>query len=179
MQGYSILKGVFDFLINTGLVKEVFHSVEIIETDNSRFPAYPATDGELVYIGVDDSKIMNCYVRQTDDLRTGKRDQISSNVFEYEVTIPHRVVFFNDHEKRNQDDLIQIFVGIAFLPGVNLKRVIVDKEKLLQLETKPSGFKFDNSSFYAAIDIEITFRLQRNNCLQQITCASIGNPYCK
>lgn len=179
MQGFSVLKGVFDFLIDTNLIKEVFHSVEIVETDNKRFPAYPIESGDLVYVGVDDTKIMNCYIRQVNDLRIDRVEKISSSVSEYETVIPHRIVFFNDHEKRNQDDLIKIFIGVAFLPGVRLKSVIVDKEKLLQLETKPHGFKFDSKTFYSAIDIDIVFRLRRNNCEEEIGCENIKNPYCK
>lgn len=178
MQGFSILKGVFDFLLKTKLINEVFHSVEIVETDSNRFPAYPIENGDLVYVGVDDSKVMNCYVRQVNDLRIEKRDQISSSVFEYEAVIPHRIVFFNDYETRNTDDLIKIFIQLAFLPGVRLKSVIVDKEKLLQLETKPNGFKFDNKTFYSAIDFDIYFRLTRNNCEEEIGCEKIPNPYC-
>jgi hypothetical protein len=178
MQGYSILKTVFDFLLETGLVSSVFHSVQIKETETERFPAFPLANGDFQYVGLDDSKIMNCYIRQVEDLRVIKVDRISSNQNEYDCRIAHRAVFFNDNETRNTDDLLNTFIQLAFLPGTILTRVIVDPDKLQQLESKIDGFEFSSNSFYCAVDFDILLRLQKNNCKIEITCSNVPNPYC-
>ena len=63
MIGYSVLNNIFNTLLNDGLVTKVYHDVIIIEEEKNRFPVFPKGD-EFVYVGVDDSKKMNCYFRQ-------------------------------------------------------------------------------------------------------------------
>lgn len=181
MQGYSILKTAFDKILDTGLTYRVFHSVKKFEDVNegTTYPVYPSGIDEFTYVGIDDTKHMTVYCRQIDDLRVVKPELIASSLYNYRVAIPHRMVFFNDFEKRNQDDLLSRFIQFAFLPNIKLLRVIVDKERLANMESTAKGFNFGDETFYAAIDFEIALTLSQQNCEIELTCDSLTNPYTK
>jgi hypothetical protein len=177
MQGFSVLKNVFEFLLSTQLVKEVFHSVIIIEQGEKRFPAFPKGEDKFEYVGCSSNRVMTAYLRQSDDLKVNSVVKISSLLNSYNVTVPHRLVFFNAREKRNHDDLLKKFLQVAFLPGVTLNRAIIDKEKLLEQEMSQGDFSFGESDFYCAIDFEVKFVIQKNNCDLEIGCFQICNPF--
>lgn len=181
MQGYTILKQAFDKIIDTGLTNRVFHSVtKLTNEQGETYPVYPSGQDAFTYVGIDDTKMMTVYCRQIDDLRAGKVEAVGGcGQYIYRAVIPHRMVFFNDYEKRKQDDLIARFIDFVFTPQIKLLKVIVDKDKLANLESTAKGFNFGNETFYAAIDFEVTVELKRNKCGDEIGCEQINNPYTK
>lgn len=178
MTGYSTLKPLFQSLIDTGLVQKIYHSVIIREQGENRYPAYRVGD-EWYYTGVDDTKIMGCYLRQTGDLQNGRTEQASSCQKMYITRVPYRLVFFNDHETRNHDDLQAKIMNIVFQKDIELVRFVTDKTRLAIDETALKGFNFGGNTFYAALDFILIVRLTRNNCEVEINCGEIPNPICK
>src|SRR6185369_5100477 len=113
MLAYLSLKPMFDMLLDTGLVQKIYHSVIIDNRGDDRFPVYRVGD-EWRFCGQDDTKIMGCYIRQTSDFTNIRTEQISSAEKLYYTRIGYRVVFFNDFEKRNHDQLAAILMNIVF-----------------------------------------------------------------
>ncbi len=178
MQGYSILNPLFLSLLNTGLVQKIYHSVIIHEQGDNRYPAYRVGD-EWHYTGVDDTKIMGCYLRQTGDLQNARTEHVTSCEKFYITRVPYRLVFFNDHETRNHDDLQVKIMNIVFEKDIEFVRFINDKTRLANEETALKGFNFGGNTFYAALDFFVLIRLTRNNCGTEISCGEIENPICK
>lgn len=178
MLAYSTINPVLLDLLNTDLVKKIYHSVILYEEENERFPAYRIGD-DYAYCGQDDREIMGCYLRQTGDFTNRETTQISSAEKMYVSRIPYRLVFFNDHEKRNHDDLAAKLMNIVFAQDIEFVRYISDKTRLAQEESKLKGFNFGGNTFYAAIDIFVTVRLKKTNCEQVMNCGDIPNPIVK
>jgi hypothetical protein len=159
-------------------VNKIYHDVVIWEDAKGRRPAY--RDGkEFRYIGVDDKKIMSCYLRQLTDLQNSETINVASNVKMYMAQLVYRLVFFNDHESRDFDDLYAAILNIPFAQGLELVRLIKDKKTLLSSESQPDNFNFDGHTFYCALDFRATFRLNRDNCGTDIGCGKLPNPICK
>jgi len=179
MKAYSILKNIFDNLLNTNLVNKIYHDVRIIDKKNERLPAY-RNGSDWNWIAPDDSRIMLCYLRQTGSMdqyqviRVGGCDRKKFN-----VRIPYRLVFFNAYEERNFDSLEAALTNCIFVDHVDLVRVINDSGTLLKQESNQANTVTDGNAFYMAIDFLVYSELTKSNCQALIDCSSIDNPICK
>lgn len=162
-------------LIKSGLVSKVFHSCQIIRDDKNQtlYPAYPR-GGEYVYTGIDDSKGLFAYIRENGDM-AGFPLKIESCGRSYTMTAPLRIVFFNDNETRDQADLVRRLSAFTFLTNVTLVRVITDKFRLVREESPLFRQSFDGKTFYAAIDVTVTFVLSSSDCATE-ACIVYKNP---
>lgn len=182
MIGFSILNEVIQKLLGTGLVKKVYHSVFIYvdKADKSeRYPVYsfPNDDG-FEYVGIDDSKFMSCYIREIGDFVTDKVENKSSESKLIYGKQLYRIVFFNDFEERNHDDLLASFVKTTFTQYVVLNKIITNTDRLLTDETVLKDFNFGATTFYKAIDFYLTLILQDDTCENVISCNNQANPIC-
>lgn len=179
MQGHSILNEIFSRLINTELMTQVYHSVIIREVDGIRKPIAPVKGG-YEYVGVQDEAGFTAYCRATGPLEIESTINVGScqaNIIR--ATIPHKLVFFNDHEERNHDDitgkLIQAVLGVG---GVRFQRAITIPEQILSTEAG-GRFTFTPATYYTAIDFSILLRLQADECAQEFGCGGFPNPFCQ
>jgi hypothetical protein len=162
-------------IIKTGLVTKVFHSCQLLRDDQSRtlYPAYQV-GAEFTYAGIDDSKGLFAYIRNNGDAQAVPL-KITSCQGAYTVTAPLRIVFFNDNEDRNQDDLALQLMPFTFLKNVFLVRVINDRQRLVREESSVFREKFDGKTFYLAVDINVTFILLPSDCAPE-ACIVYPNP---
>lgn len=162
-------------ILNTGLVKNVFHSCQLLKDENSQtlYPAYPI-GAEYSYAGIDDTKGLFAYIRTSGDIISVPL-KLQSCSHSYTMTAPMRVVFFNDNEDRNQEELIRQLGTFTFLQGVSLTRIIVDKYRLVREESQLFRERFDGKTFYAAFDVIVTFILLPSDC-ETDTCIVHPNP---
>lgn len=150
-------------ILSTGLVKKVFHSVQLLTNENGiMHPAYPK-GGEFTYAGIDDTHGLFGYIRTNGDM-AGVPLKIGSCIHAYTMTIPLRVVFFNDSEDRDFEWLTTKLISFTFQKSVSLNRIITDKYRLKQEESPIFREKFDGKTFYIAIDIFITLPLKPSDC---------------
>lgn len=178
MIGYSILNNIFNQLLSDKLVTKVYHDVIIIEEEKNRFPVFARGD-EYIYVGVDDSKKMSCYFRQTGEARNVKTTFTAGCERAYFVKVPYRMVLFNDFEKRNFDSLNSAFVNTMFSQGIDFTALITDRKRLLQDESSPKNFTFGASTYFVAIDFTLSVQISRNNCEEVIIgCDKLPNPVC-
>lgn len=176
MIGYSILSPVFADLLH-GMVGKIYHDVIIVEQDKNRFPAYPVGD-EYIYVGVDDTKIMNCYLRQVGEMRNISTSFIGGCSELYNIRVPYRLVFFNDPEKRKFDDLNNAIINSLFHQHVEFTSLITDRRVIQQQENLVKNFTLGARTFYVAVDFAIKFQMTKNNCGDVIGCVDIPNPIC-
>lgn len=162
-------------IIKTGLVSKVFHSCQLLRDDQRRvlYPAYQK-GAEFTYAGIDDAKGLFAYIRVNGDAQAVPL-KITSCQGAYTVTAPLRVVFFNDNEDRNQDDLGTRLMSFTFLKNVFLTRVISDRARLVTEESPLFREKFDGKTFYLAVDINVTFILLPSDCAPE-ACIVYPNP---
>lgn len=147
----------------TGLVKKVFHSVQLLKDDNgTMYPAYPK-GGEYTYAGIDDTHGLFGYIRTNGDSQAVPL-KLQSCGHTYTMTIPLRVVFFNDSEDRDFEWLTTKLISFTFKKAISLNRIITDKYRLKQEESPIFRAKFDGKTFYIAIDIFITLPLKPSDC---------------
>lgn len=156
--------GIAEAIIKTGLVSKVFHSCEQLKTPDSQllYPAYKR-GGEYVYTGIDDTKGLFAYIRNNGDA-VGVPLKIDSCSKSYTMTAPLRVVFFNDYEKRDFNELTTWLSSFTFLTNVNLVRVITDKFRLTREESPLFRESFDGQTFYIAFDVTVSFVLLASEC---------------
>lgn len=162
-------------ILETGLVKKFFHSVQLLKDEKRQilYPAYPS-GAEYTYSGIDDSRGLFGYIRTNGDM-SGAPFKIASCDRSYTVTAPMRVVFFNDNEDRNQEELIRRLTTFTFLRNVNLVRIITDKFRLVTEESPVFRENFDGKTFYVAFDIQVTFILLPSDC-ESDDCIIHPNP---
>jgi hypothetical protein len=178
MLAYSELKLVIDYILNSGLADRVFHNVSIWDGGNGeRFPAYKHGD-DFLYVGIDDRRKMNCYIRQTGDVSKLSMDLLDSCSKSYITRIPYRFVFFNDFERRDFDYLHEWIISITLKRNIDFVRFITDAARIKQEETIVKGFIFGGTTFYCALDLMVAHRVQASNCVQPIECESLPNPFC-
>lgn len=148
----------------TGLVKKFFHSVQLLKNEQSAilYPAYPLGN-EYTYSGIDDTRGLFGYIRTNGDI-AGTSFKIASCERSYSMSAPMRVVFFNDNEDRNQEELIRRLSTFTFLKNVSLIRIITDKFRLVKEESPIFRQNFDGKTFYAAFDVLVTFILLPSDC---------------
>jgi hypothetical protein len=162
-------------IVKTGLVGKVFHSCQLLKDDQQRtlYPAYQV-GAEFTYAGIDDTKGLFAYIRVNGDAQAVPLKLTSCNGA-YTVTAPLRVVFFNDNEDRNQDDLTRQLMSFTFMQNVFLVRVITDRQRLVKEESHVFRETFDGKTFYVAVDINVTFILLPSDCAPE-ACIVYPNP---
>lgn len=164
-------------IVGTGLVKKVFHSCQLLKDQNmiTLYPAYQR-GAEFTYAGIDDTKGLFAYIRTNGDL-VGVPFKKSSCDRAYTMTAPLRVVFFNDNEERNQEELVRKLSTFTFMQGVSLVRIITDRFRLVKEESQLFREKFDGKTFYVAFDVSVTFILLPSDC-ERSDCQTYANPIC-
>jgi hypothetical protein len=162
-------------IIATELVQKVFHSCHLHKDENSTtmYPVYQA-GREFTYAGIDDAVGLFAYIRTNGDI-IGAPFKLNSCDHAYTLTIPLRVVFFNDNESRNHEELTRQLGTFAFLKGVNLVRIITDRIRLVKEESPIFRANFDAQTFYVAFDINATIQMMANTCASK-ACATYLNP---
>lgn len=175
MLGYSTIKGLIQYLLNGNIVTRVYHSVTMQDKGGKRYPAYKVGD-DFFYVGIDDTKRMSCYLRQTGAMVVGKSEFFTGSAKAYYVTVPYRLVFFNDFEGRNFDELTAKILQGVFLPGITLIRYYNDGNELMKVETSPELFRLGGTSFYKAVDLAVSFWMKPDNCEMEVGCTNIENP---
>lgn len=162
-------------IIASGLCSKVFHSCQVLKTEATGmlFPAYPH-GSDYIYSGIDDTKGLFAYIRDNGDM-SSVPFKITAGARSYQVTAPLRVVFFSDNEKRDQNDLLRRLSAFTFLKNVTLVRIVTDKFKLVRDESSLFREKFDGQTFYAAVDVTVSFVLLHSDCETDI-CKVYSNP---
>lgn len=162
-------------ILATGYVKKVFHSCQMLQDseNNILYPAYPK-GAEYTYTGIDDTHGLFAYIRTNGDA-AGVPLKIDSCGKSYQLTVPLRVVFFNDNETQNHEELTTQLASFTFLSNVNLVRIISDKFRLVREESPVFREKFDAQTFYVAFDITVTIQLMANDCVTK-PCTIHVNP---
>lgn len=180
MFGSSILSNLFERVIETGLVNRVFHSVILEELTKGGFRPAAPVKGRFVYVGPDDTKGFGVYCRQTGQVGVDRNELIGGcDLRRYHTTIPHRLVFFRDREKRSHDDLLsRLIKAVISTPGVRLSSVTNLHKDILPQEAPTGKFKFNNMTFYVSIDFNVLLKLQTDNCEDEIGCEGLNNPFC-
>lgn len=175
MLAYSELRGALDFILKSGLVTKVYQDVIILENGGNRYPAYRVGD-DYEYIGVDDTKLLFCYVRQIGNVEKIKTEFTSSAQKTFISKVGYRFVFLNDWEKRNFDSLYSKILQITNFKNIDFRKLITDRNQLLKDESKPKAFVFGGFSFYCGLDIDLTFRMLVDECETPVDCDNMPNP---
>lgn len=169
-------------MIDTTIVKKVYHSVILLpgNLENATKPAAPTSNGRYEYVGVDDTKGFTTYLRQIGPAEVVTQERVGScGGYNYKMQVPHRLVFYNDIEKRDSDELIaKLTKAVISFPKIRLQRIITDRRDLLNQEAPAGSYKFKNSTFYAAVDFFVLLELQADTCDTVISCKGIDNPFC-
>ena len=162
-------------IIRTGLVGKVFHSCQLLKNDQLQtlYPAYQV-GAEFTYAGIDDTRGLFAYIRTNGDI-VSVPFKVQSCARAYTITVPLRVVFFNDNESRDHAELVRQLGTFAYLSGVTLVRIITDKFRLVREESSLFRAKFDGQSFYVAFDISLTFVFSASDCESKV-CQVYPNP---
>ena len=164
-------------LIGTGLINEVFHSVELVEDKTGvKFPAYQKGN-EQYYVGPDDSKSRFAYIRQTGPVKPVDLTMEGSCSDLTKLSVPLRIVVFKDHEYENHDALIQRLLSFTFLKDVKLVSFNNNAFQLGKQESPVGDFAFDATTFYLAIDISARIWISAKMCAED-PCALHPNPIC-
>lgn len=166
-------------IIDTGLVDEVYNSVELIaDKKGELYPAY--TKGkEQNYIGPDDSFKLYAYTRVNGVVTRVDQRLEGSCTKNYRISVPLRVVFFQDNREDNFDALAQrLMNSFIFLPDVTLTSFDSNPFRLAKQESPMGTFTFDETTFYLAVDIQLKIWISPNDCPEN-TCIVHPNPICK
>lgn len=181
MINFSNLKILFENIIATGLVQDVYHSVIIREDQEGHRKPYAPIDEVYEYVGPDDTKGFHCYCRAMGPLESTNEERIGScSTVQHRTQTLHRMVFFNIDEERFHDDLTAKLLKAFFNSGKNIRfqRAHVNIEDIITQESPTGRFFFTPSTYYIAIDFYVLLKLQSDNCIEEITCTGIKNPYC-
>jgi len=158
-----------------GLVKKVFHSVQLLKDEQRRtlYPAYKK-GAEYTYTGIDDAKGLFAYIRYAGDI-TSTPFKIASCVKSYQIVAPLRAVFFNDNEDRDFDFLTMKLASFTFLQNVTLQKIVTDKYRLVTEESNIFRKHFVGKKFYIAIDFTVNLQLKPSDCEVE-DCSIYPNP---
>lgn len=178
MLGQSILNNLFDRVIETKIVKEIFHSV-IVRTISGNMKPLAPVGTAFQGVGPDDTQKFLTYCRATGPMDFEQEQRIGSCQSKILFArVPHKIVFFNDDEERDHDaltgKLIQAVIGT---PDVRFIRAYTIPEQILQTESN-GQYTFTPSTYYTAIDFSLLLKLQGKDCEQEFGCKSLRNPYC-
>lgn len=181
MQGFSILSQLFGNVINTGLVKGVYHGVIMQNLYNGGIMPVAPVNGRYVSVGVDDRKGFTAYCRVLGSLDVDNVEKIGgcdSKI--YRTRLLHRLVFFNNSEKRDHDTLTGILLkAVMSSPKIVFQKAILIRDRLLSEEAPSGKFNFTENTFYLGIDFFVLLALQAENCEQEISCQQAENPFCR
>jgi len=165
---------IAESILAQGYVKKVFHSVQLLKGENGTlYPAYPK-GGEYSYSGIDDTHGLFAYIRANGDF-VASNIKLQSCGHASAMTIPLRVVFFNDGEDRNFEFLTTKLSAFTFLKNVTLNKIITDKYRLRQEESPIFREHFDGKTFYIAFDVFISVILKPSDC-ETDDCIVYPNP---
>lgn len=166
---------IAQLIADTGLVKKVFHSCQLIrnEVDGIMYPAYKRGN-EYIYTGIDDTKELFAYIRENGDV-VAVPMKLGGCFKAYELTAPLRVVYFHDSEERDFDDLTRKLTAFTFTPNVKLIKITLDKFRLVREESPIFRQHFDGKTFYIAVDIYVNFVYAKDDCETE-NCNSLPNP---
>lgn len=166
---------IAEHLIAGGLVKSVFHSCQLLKDhqNGTYYPVY-AKGAEYTYAGIDDTKGLFAYIRNHGD-PVAIPYKLSSCPGAYSVTVPLRVVFFNNSEDRDHEYLTTRLLSFTFLKSVNLSRIITDKNRLKNEESPIFRETFDGKTFYIAVDVQVTV-IMTNKICEKDNCIVHPNP---
>jgi len=174
------LKGILNNILETKFFKNVYHSVTLQpRLEGGGFSPAAQIGNRFVYVGPDDTKGFNGYIRQTGAAEVWKKDAISCAVTRYQMKFPFRAVFFNDKETRNFEDLTAALTkAIIKTSHVELIRINPIREEVLRTEVPAGKFQFKTSTYYVSIDFFVFLSLQADNCELVLSCSDLVNPYC-
>lgn len=180
MLGYSILIGLFDNVISTGMVKEIFHSVLMKPMEGGGNAPHAPVNGRWKYVGIDDRKGLSSYCRQSGTAESQGSEKLGGcNTKKYRFGIPHRLVFYAATEKRDHDTIIGKIAGAVMkTPFVTIQRIINLPDELLRSEAPTGRFQFKEHTLYFSIEFLVLLDLQTDNCTTEISCEGVTNPYC-
>lgn len=150
---------------------EVYHSAEIIQTDKGKFPAISQDDEWISLVPTDEREIL--YIRRNGDDEVLEELKLGSCSKAYRMRSPVRIVYFKDHAKQ-PDKILGDMMQAILTGGTKLSRVIRDKFKLLKDESS-GDYNFGATTSYFAIDINILWELNPDNCDEDF-CLDIINP---
>lgn len=168
---------IAEHILATGLVSKVYHSCELVRDDQQVLnPAYKV-GADYVLVGVDDETALYAYIRTNGDA-TATPLKLQSCRNAYEVSAPLRVVFYHDHEERDEAWLLTRLSSFTFLADVTLQRLVVDKFRLAREESDTQDPNFDGRVFYVAFDIVVNVLLLPSDCADR-PCPVHTNPLCK
>lgn len=180
MLGFSILESLFINILETKFVKEVYHSVLMKSLPEGGVkPAAPVAD-RFIYVGLDDSAGFNCYCRQTGSADVLSVEKLGAcNNKKYRLNVPHKIVFYSSNEKRGHDDITaRLLKAVIKTNFINLQKVTVIPDDILRSEAPTGRFKFQENTFYIAIDFFVLLDIITDNCEDEIKCNGVPNPYC-
>jgi len=179
MTGSSILKEVFANVLATRIVTGVYHSVKLQNKQGVTKPVAPI-NGIFEGVGPDDTKGFTAYCRQTGPADVDKFERIGGcNSKLYTFSVPHKIVFFCDEEKRDHDSLFaKLTAAVMNTKKVRIQRLMSIPEDILRTEAPNGRFDFREYTFYAAIDFLLLLDIAEDKCGEEITCEGTPNPFC-
>lgn len=180
MFGYSILSELFRNVLQTKFVTGIYHSVMLkpIAEGGSK-PAAPV-NRRYEYVGVNDVKGFSCYCRQVGSAEVLNAERLGGcNTKKYRFQILHRLVFYNDNEKRSHEEIIALLTrAVTKTNFLTLQKIVTIPEEILRSEVPTGRFTFKENTFYVAFDFFVLLDIQADNCEAEIKCEGIPNPFC-
>lgn len=179
MIAFSILQSLFKNVIATGYVEKIYHSVIMNPTKEGGKKPSAFIDSRVTYLGPDDTKGFSCYCRETGPTEIRSEERLSScNLKLFKLQTPFRMVFQNQIEERNHEEIISALIG-AFsktskVKFVRLNSIALD---LLAQETPTGSFTITENTFYQAIDFLLLLEIQGTTCETDTSCNNLENPY--
>lgn len=150
---------------------EVYHSAEIITTDDGKFPAVSINDEWLSLVPTDQKQVL--YIRRNGDDEVQSDLRLSSCGKGYSMRSTLRIVYFQDHAK-NHNEILSKLMQSALIASTKLKSIIRDKVKLFKDESN-GDYNFGATTAYFAIDIYILWELKPDTCDEDF-CVTLDNP---
>lgn len=162
-------------LLSTGIVEEVYHSVTLFADEKGdKYPVY-AKGAEEFYIGPNDKKKRFAYIRGTGPVMKGDEVMEGSEKKMYHLSAANRIVVFNDHEKEDFDYLIKKLLLPVFTDNISLLSYQHNAFQLAKQESPLGNFRFDATTFYLAIDVQVRWWIDSKYCDDE-PCIIHANP---
>lgn len=150
---------------------EVYHSAEIITNDKGiKMPVISREDEWISLVPTDQRETI--YIRRNGDDDVTENLRLSSCANAYRIRTPLRIVYFQDHVKK-QAEIISNILQSVLIRGTKLNKVIRDKWKL-QKDESSGTYNFGATTAYFAVDIYVMWDLITDTC--DFDCIEIDNP---